>query len=343
MADANFQFQLMGEGPKRGSRAVRPANPGAHRQRGSAAGSSSQPLLVTDRVVTSPSPARTPNHGVTVNASARTRSRERPQGGQHDRRALPLADGSPTEVSQQALSTRGSFGVTRRLEARGGPGPSVQQDVLIDVLRGELQAAMQLMEHREAWWQNGLRNAELAVGLEVDQIRDSEVSVAHAMREQMTSLTDVLRNTQMRAENSAMTALDQKRIVKDLNAYSGQLTTQGRLMMANSEQQHWRMASETKQANAHAVQLESNIRAVESRALFVLDEYRSVKTEAEELSSSRLHHGLEAQLVVEGLRGELHDANEQSVRAIAVLTSELEDARTHLQSSSTLRELLKQT
>ena len=48
----------------------------------------------------------------------------------------------------------------------------------IDILRGELNAAMQMMEYRERWWTTGLHNAEAAVGLEMSRVHASEVAAS---------------------------------------------------------------------------------------------------------------------------------------------------------------------
>lgn len=108
-------------------------------------------------------------------AMGRTRSREEREG---RRRALPaIAD----RVAEAAVAVPPQGPRTIQLReafARLGPGPAEHHTILIDVLRGELHAAMQLVEHREAWWRQGMRNAEVAVGSELGSIRSNEVTAA---------------------------------------------------------------------------------------------------------------------------------------------------------------------
>ena len=65
----------------------------------------------------------------------------------------------------------------------------------IDILRSELNAAMQMMEYRERWWTSGLKNAEAAVGLEMSRVHASEVAASEGMEAQMATLLGVLRTT----------------------------------------------------------------------------------------------------------------------------------------------------
>ena len=57
-------------------------------------------------------------------------------------------------------------------------GESGRQDILVNILRSELQAAFALMEHRERWWTEGLHDAEAFVGVEMDRVRASEHNAA---------------------------------------------------------------------------------------------------------------------------------------------------------------------
>ena len=90
---------------------------------------------------------------------------------------------------------------------------------------------MQLMEHRGRWWTTGLRNAESAVGLEMERVHASEVAAAEGMEAQMASLLDVLRTTQSGAESSSLAALEQQKLAGDLEAYAKRLTAQGRMLV----------------------------------------------------------------------------------------------------------------
>ena len=106
----------------------------------------------------------------------------------------------------------------------------------IDILRGELNAAMQMMEYRERWWTTGLHNAEAAVGLEMSRAHASEVAAPDGMEAQMATLLSVLRATQSRAEDIALAALEHQNLASDLDVYAKRLTAQGRMMITNSEQ-----------------------------------------------------------------------------------------------------------
>ncbi len=106
----------------------------------------------------------------------------------------------------------------------------------IDVLRSELNAAKQLTEHRERWWATGLRNAESAVGLEMERARASEVATAESMEAQVAFQLGVLRTTQNRAESSSMAALEQQRMASDFDACAKRVTAQRRMMITKSEQ-----------------------------------------------------------------------------------------------------------
>ncbi len=87
-----------------------------------------------------------------------------------------------------------------------------KHDVHIDVLRSELNATLQLMDHRERWWMTGLRNAESAVGLEMERVPASEVATAESMEAHMASLLGILRTTQSRAESNSLGALKQQKL-----------------------------------------------------------------------------------------------------------------------------------
>ncbi len=82
-----------------------------------------------------------------------------------------------------------------------------QDEVLINILRTELHVAMGLMEHRERWWMESMRNAESVVGMELGQVRAGEMHAAQEMNAQMTSMVEALRATQSRAEQSTLAAL----------------------------------------------------------------------------------------------------------------------------------------
>ena len=119
-----------------------------------------------------------------------------------------------------------------------------RHEVHIDILRSELAAALQMMEYRERWWTSGLKNAEAAVGLEMSRVRDNELAASEGMEAQMGQLIGVLRATQSRAEDSSLAALEQQKLASDLDVYAKRLTTQGRMMIKNSEQKQWNLVSE---------------------------------------------------------------------------------------------------
>ncbi len=93
--------------------------------------------------------------------------------------------------------------------ARGRPETNNQHEILVSILHGELHAAMCLMEHRERWWTEGMRNVEYAVGKEMGRVRKGQVFVAEEMNAQRTSLVETLRTTQNGAEQSTLAALEQ--------------------------------------------------------------------------------------------------------------------------------------
>ncbi len=74
--------------------------------------------------------------------------------------------------------------------------PSGQHDILVNILRGDLQAAFGLMEHRERWWTEGWHNAKSAVIMEMGRVRAGAIHAAQEMNSQMTSLVETLRATQ---------------------------------------------------------------------------------------------------------------------------------------------------
>ncbi len=120
-------------------------------------------------------------------------------------------------------------------------------------------------------------------------------------------------------------------------------------MITNSEQKQWKLVSEmnasrlelsrVKTEAESAIQnalLQQNSRLVNAEATATnavlwaqtLElEIRSVKSEAEQLLASRLHHGLEVEMNMEALRGEKHDAGVRFTRRIEALTAELEKER----------------
>ena len=150
------------------------------------------------------------------------RAQRRPGAALGVRRALPTAFEAaadpggamaPYTVSGAAVAlgprTKQSS-VPDTMVARGRPGPerrvAVQHretnrryEVHIDILRGELNAAMQMMEYRERWWTTGLHNAEAAVGLEMSRVHASEVAASEGMEAQMAALLNGLRTAQSRA------------------------------------------------------------------------------------------------------------------------------------------------
>jgi len=92
------------------------------------------------------------------------------------------------------------------------PEPGDGRDYLVSILRSELQAALALMEHRERWWTDGLRNAEANVGMAMDRIQAGEHHAAMEMNAQVNSLVDTLRATQERAERTSVAMQDQQHL-----------------------------------------------------------------------------------------------------------------------------------
>ncbi len=63
-----------------------------------------------------------------------------------------------------------------------------------------------------------MRNAELAVALEMDRVRSSEVATAEGMEAQIDSPLSVFRTKQSKAESSSIAALGQQKMAGDLDA-----------------------------------------------------------------------------------------------------------------------------
>ena len=93
--------------------------------------------------------------------------------------------------------------------------------------------------------------------------------------------------------------------------------------------------------------VEQRANAAEARASVLVVELCSARAEANELGQSRLQQGLEAQIIIETLRGECADNQSQASVEISILRSELDDAKSQstssFQSESTLQELLMQS
>ena len=352
---------------------------------------------VRDDSLASPAMARPAPHPGAIlrsrsNHSSERRNTTRRQGAaSRVRRALPsaFAEAADLGIVVQLAVPRGAVApapqvpeVHSALVARGRPEPDraviVQQretnrrhEVHIDIMRSELNAAMQLMEHRERWWTTGLHNAEAAVGLELGRVHASEVAAAEGMEAQMASLLGVLRTTQSRAEDSSLAALEQRKLASDLDLYATRFTAQGRMMINNSEQKQWHLVSEMNASRAELARvkteaenivnvalLQQNARLANAeaaatnavlRAQSLEAEIRSVRTEADELSASRLQHGLEAEINLETLRGEKQDSEVRFNRRIEALTAELAQRSSRqaaaegetTQSAATLQELLR--
>ena len=133
--------------------------------------------------------------------SGEARARRKRITGEAGRRALPLG-GNPVEAEGLPLIVMDISRADVVPTAHGGPEPNNRQAVLNDVLRSELHAALRLMEHRERWWTEGMRNTESAVGMELGRVRNGEMLAAEERNSQMTSLVETLRTTQNRAEQS---------------------------------------------------------------------------------------------------------------------------------------------
>ena len=190
----------------------------------------------------------------------RTRSQDRRSRG--PRQALPAGSRSTGPLEEALVATGGPPTLVVRT-ARGGLGPDRHRDILVEILRGELNAAFSLMEHREAWWRSGIQGAESAVGLEFERLRDSEVTAAQNMQAEMMMLTQTLQDTQRRAESSSMVAVEQQQIARQLDAYTQRLTTQGRLMITNAEHQQRQLVFEAQRAEETAAR--ERAEAVESQ------------------------------------------------------------------------------
>ena len=147
------------------------------------------------------------------------------------RRALPVLDDSVDDADLAVVSTDPAVQVLVVRQAGLRLDPSGQNDIMVNILRSELQAAFGLMEHRERWWIEGWHNAESTVGMEMDRIRVGELNAAQEMNSQMTSLVDTLRATQNRAEQSSLAVLDQQRIANDPESCATRLTSHGRAMI----------------------------------------------------------------------------------------------------------------
>ncbi len=50
-----------------------------------------------------------------------------------------------------------------RTPLMGDPKTNNQHEILVNILRSELHIATSLMEHRERWWAERIRNTESAV------------------------------------------------------------------------------------------------------------------------------------------------------------------------------------
>ena len=174
------------------------------------------------------------------------------------RRALPMLDDSVEDADLAVVSTDPAVEVLVVRHAGRRQDPSGQNDILVNILRSELQAAFGLMEHRERWWTEGWHNAESTVGMEMDRVRAGELNAAQEMNSQMTSLVETLRATQNRAEQSSLAVLDQQRIANDLEVYANRLTAQGRAMINNSEQKHWSIVAELSKARSDLARVETD-------------------------------------------------------------------------------------
>ena len=292
-----------------------------------------------------------------------------PQAAGAARRALMLDDSDDADLHVVPLVPAVEVVVVHRADPR--LEQSGRQDFLVNILRSELQAAFALMEHRERWWTEGLHNAESFVGMEMDRVRASEHNTAQKMNSQMTTLVETLRATQGRAEQSSLAVIDQQRIANDLELYANKLTAQGRAMINNSEQKHWSIVTELAQVRSdlarveteaerkirvtlmecesHVHGLELSARAADVRTHLVYNEYCSAKTEADELSASRLTFGLETQIAIESIRGAAADmemrlrAESQQTRRELLAYEEGANRDTNkMESVATLQEVLKQ-
>ena len=101
-----------------------------------------------------------------------SRVRFDPQAAGAARRALMFDDSDDADLHVVPLVPAVEVVVVHRADPR--LEQSGRQDLLINILRSELQAAFALMEHRERWWTEGLHNAESFVGMEMDRVRSSD-------------------------------------------------------------------------------------------------------------------------------------------------------------------------
>lgn len=154
----------MQDGSASGGLATRRARPST-----ASRGAQPEALPLEDgELAASPPRGRAAGSAATSGAMGKTRSREAREERERRRRASLPAIADQLAEATLALPRQGPTTVnTYTAFAHRGPGPvGRHEDILINILRGELHAAMQLMDHREAWWMQGMRNAESAVGSE---------------------------------------------------------------------------------------------------------------------------------------------------------------------------------
>ncbi len=314
-------------------------------------------------------------------ASRSERGRRPPAQSDGVRRALPF-EGSAS--GHQALVP---FIPDQLMEyvAPGRPEPIVESppehlairryEVHVDILRSELRAATHLMERREQWWINGLRHAEMNVGMEIDRVRDSELHSAEDMEQQMKVMMQALYATQAKAKNSSLEALDQQRISRELEAYTRRLEQQGRAMIENADHQCrqvfaeansfkmtvMQQSSELARAKAeaerynHTIRLECEANDRNNRKVAVLEsELAAGRMECSELREHRLQVALEQEISIAKAMGQKSDL-ESTVLSLQGRVQELQNLVNHfsqerddeqrnvLQSTKTLQELLAQS
>ena len=142
-------------------------------------------------------------------------------------------------------------------------------------------------------------------------------------------------------------------------------------MIKKSEQNHWSIVTELAkvrsdlvrvgtederkirvtllECESHAHGLELSARAADARSHLVYNEYRSAKSEADELSASRLTFGLETQIAIESIRGAAADMemrlraeNQQTRRELLAYEEGANRDTNKMESVATLQEVLKQ-
>ncbi len=343
-----------------------------------------QPILegLADSAQRTP-PAR--SRGGESSAAIRSASRsDRRLGLRPEPRGTQLAIENPIGAHADAHAIVAHDPKRLAIVARGNPEPlqdvgqrQLQRhyEVHVDILRSELGAAMQLMERREQWWQCSIQNARESIGMEMERVRTNELVAAEDMESQMKALMQVVYAAQVKARSSSLEALDQQRISQELDNYTKNLERQGRMMIANADQQCRQVYAEANQYKTAALHASSELARVKTEAERRIQELqqnaqhghqqevkigllRHELIEANrvcgELQDSRLQTELETQLTIEEMKmqyrvveGELENERQRNLglqKAVNDFSHKRDDEqREVMQSTNTLQELLTQS